>query len=431
MNQLVQERAVTVMARFPQGGRSIRGKVVYGKNNKIVPGVAIVGGKEVKCPGCSYELRYYVDGVPAYKAVGKIASEAESQRRVLAAQLYAGQLAAAAGLKVEGSPERKSLKEVAKEYLEKMELRGVSKSHLRKNTVAISRFLKACSKKYADQVTDMDLLRVLKDLRSLVAYRTGRKTSQRTSAAYCRAKRNAKSRLLHSRTVYNSFTMICKWLKAAGVASDKFPPLPKYELKEVTIYAPSEIVAIFGVVTGDLRMALNLALKCGLRKREIMFLQFRDINFEEKTLLVRGKPEYAFHVKDYEERYIPIPDDLLEDLRAWRAKYPARTLVVQTESGLPDRHLLAKLKHQVRKAGLSCGTCEHCKNGNPDCQHFDLHKFRRTYITAILRYVDLRTAQELAGHSKIETTMRYLRPAAAKEVQKKVTMIDFTKSFYD
>ena len=202
----------------------------------------------MKCPGCSYELRYYVRGVPAYKAVGKIASEAESQRRVLAAQLYAGQLAAAAGLKVESSPERKSLKEVAKVYLEKLELRGVSKSHFRKNEVAISRFLTACSKKYADQVTDMDLLRILKDLRSLVAYRTGRKTSQRTSAAYHRGKRNAKSRLLHSRTVYNTFIMICKFLKEAGVESDKFPPLPKYELKEVTIYTPSEIAAIFGVV---------------------------------------------------------------------------------------------------------------------------------------------------------------------------------------
>ena len=96
-------------------------------------------------------------------------------------------------------------------------------------------------------------------------------------------------------------------------------------------------------------MALNLALKCGLRKQEIMFLQFRDIIFDEKTLLVRGKPEYGFHVKDYEERYIPIPDGLLEDLRAWRTKYPERSLVVQTASGLPDRHLLAKLKQKSER----------------------------------------------------------------------------------
>lgn len=69
--------------------------------------------------------------------------------------------------------------------------------------------------------------------------------------------------------------------------------------------------------------------------------------------------------------------------------------------------------------------------GNPDCEQWELHKFRRTYITAICRNVDLRTAQSYAGHEKITSTERYLKSASAAEGQKRVSAIDFTKPFYD
>jgi integrase len=47
-----------------------------------------------------------------------------------------------------------------------------------------------------------------------------------------------------------------------------------------------------------------------------------------------------------------------------------------------------------------------------------------------LRHVDLRTAQEYAGHTRISSTERYLRPASAPEGQRRVSSIDWTVSFY-
>jgi hypothetical protein len=67
---------------------------------------------------------------------------------------------------------------------------------------------------------------------------------------------------------------------------------------------------------------------------------------------------------------------------------------------------------------MNCGSCEGCKAKRRECETFTLHKFRRSYITTLLRNgIDLRTVQAYAGHKDIASTMRYLRPASAKEAQ--------------
>ena len=80
--------------------------------------------------------------------------------------------------------------------------------------------------------------------------------------------------------------------------------------------------------------------------------------------------------------------------------------------------------------GLRCGRCGHCRLSNPNCEEWEFHKFRRTYITAICPRVDLRTAQEYAGHARITSAERYLKTASAAAGQKRISAIDFTKPFY-
>ena len=49
---------------------------------------------------------------------------------------------------------------------------------------------------------------------------------------------------------------------------------------------------------------------------------------------------------------------------------------------------------------------------------------------ALVRNVDLRTAQGYLGHTRITSTERYLRAASAADGQKRVSAIDWTKPFY-
>ncbi len=84
------------------------------------------------------------------------------------------------------------------------------------------------------------------------------------------------------------------------------------------------------------------------------------------------------------------------------------------------------LKNLARKVKLNCGRCAGCRSKNRACGEYTLHRFRRTYITTLLRNgVDLRTVQAYAGHKDIASMMRYLRPASAKEAQAKLNAIEW------
>jgi integrase len=59
-----------------------------------------------------------------------------------------------------------------------------------------------------------------------------------------------------------------------------------------------------------------------------------------------------------------------------------------------------------------------------ECEGYTLHRFRRTYITTLLRSgIDLRTVQAYAGHKDLASTMRYLRPATGKEAKAKLNAV--------
>ena len=134
-------------------------------------------------------------------------------------------------------------------------------------------------------------------------------------------------------------------------------------------------------------------------------------------------------MKDSEQRELPLPDDLMAELTAWRESRPGTKLVLGTRRDTPSSVLLEDVKRLAEKAGLSCGRCDGCARLKEPgyrggCMEFTLHRFRRTYLTALLRSgVDVRTVQRLAGHSDLESTLRYLRPASGPELQAKINAV--------
>jgi integrase len=54
-----------------------------------------------------------------------------------------------------------------------------------------------------------------------------------------------------------------------GVDKSIFPPIPKFEEPEITIYTPEELTNLFALLHGSLLISLSLMLKCGMRRREV------------------------------------------------------------------------------------------------------------------------------------------------------------------
>ncbi len=136
----------------------------------------------------------------------------------------------------------------------------------------------------------------------------------------------------------------------------------------------------------------TLLLTC-LRKHELCYLTWRDVDLKRATIKVSGEGKVGFSRKDYEERVIPIPGVLVPLLKKLSRH---SEWVFPNSKGERINHLLRWFEEIASRAKV------------PDAT---LHKFRHTYATQLLeRGCDVVTLQHLLGHSDLETTRQYLDP---------------------
>lgn len=400
MTGILTQRSVIVTLRVKIEGKWRRYAAAYGRNGRIRPGYAQLGDRQVEFADPAYEIRLYENRQTKYIPVGRNASDAEARRKaeeLTPSKTRAKSMAQDAGLRVNEVSDRKTLVRSASEYIHDAQQRGALEAAEQARLVS-SEFLKlVAGKTYVDQLTREDIFRFHAALRG---------------------------RGCQERTVANKHQRLSSWLRFSGVDTSILPAAPRYEKALPTIYDRDQISTLLAEASPYMRVAILLGLKCGLRDQELMHVEFQDIDRREKTLRVRGKPQWHFRVKTHEQRDVPVPADVLKEIEQWKARRSGQTLILGTRPGNPNTKLLQMLKSLARRAKLNCGRCRGCHSKRRECGEYTLHRFRRTYITTLLRNgLDLRTVQAYAGHKDIASTMRYLRPASAKETQKKLNAI--------
>jgi len=393
------ERSVSVVMRVKRDGRWTRLQAAYGRNGRIRPGYAQVGEKQQQFDGVVYEIRTYESRQAKYRTVGRNAADAEAERQRVEKEFLARAVAKDAGLKIEQKQERKALRQSADDYIEDCRDRGAEEAAAKAQLVC-NEFLKTIKKTYLDEIERKDILKFHAALR----------------------KRGCEERTIHDKHNRVKSWFLFEKLDAKAI----LPPPPKYDKKLPTIYTRDEISSILAAAGPKERLAYLLALKCGLREQELCHLEYSDIDEELMTLRVQSKPAYGFRVKDSEERDITLPDDVLAAIKGRRKEHPKDALILPSSTGNVDRKMLRTLKQTAKRENLNCKRCEGCKSENNECQHWTLHKFRRSYATTLLRNaVDLRTVQHLMGHADLASTTRYLRPASADEARQKINAVEW------
>lgn len=402
MATVTKERSVIVTLRVKVDGKWRRLPAAYGGNGRIRPGYAQVGDQQVEFADPAYELRLYEDRQAKYIPFKSGATDADAERKKLEkspSKTAAKNAAESAGGTFVDKEDRQTLARTASAYIRDAQQRGAMEAADQARLVN-EEFRKLLNRKtYVDEITRDDIFRFHTALRK---------------------------RGCSDRTVANKHQRLTSWLRFAGIDKTILPPVPKYEETLPTIYTSDEISTLLAEAAPYMKMTILLALKCGLRDQELMHLEFSDLNLADKTLRVQGKPRWNFKVKTHEQRHVPIPNDVLDELKAWKEKRTGQSLILGTKNGNPNTKLLFALKTLARRAKMNCGRCEGCKSKRRECESFTLHKFRRSYITTLLRNgIDLRTVQAYAGHKDIASTMRYLRPASAKEAQSKLNAVQW------
>ncbi len=191
-------------------------------------------------------------------------------------------------------------------------------------------------------------------------------------------------------TLKTMFNLAVKWKKletnpATGVKklktedSKKRRFLTDAECDQLLAASPLELYPIFFVL-----------LHTGMRKGEVINLEWKDIDFNRGVLKVQRK---SFWVPKTGEREIPMSKKVEEVIR----KLPKTgSLVFSNGKGgaIEPNSLRKQLMDVAKKAGI------------PDLT--EVHALRHTFASRLfMKGVDAPTVQKLMGHTKIDTTMIY------------------------
>lgn len=233
---------------------------------------------------------------------------------------------------------------------------------------------------------------------------------------------------LGSRTVYDKLVVVLQLFKRHGktklIESNDWP---EYVDTIRPIYEAQEIEVMLRHADQDEEIFLKFLLASGFRDREERHVTWRDMDFLNSLVRVTAKPLWGFKPKNWEERAVPLPTALVEQLQELRERrngLPSQ-LIFPNSKGNPDSENDMIVKRVAERAKLNCGQCV-TKHGNkcaqgPHCHHFFLHKFRHTFATEHLRHgIDIRTLQNWMGHRDIKSTMVYLKGVQSKDALAKV-----------
>ncbi len=215
------------------------------------------------------------------------------------------------------------------------------------------------------------------------------------------------------------------------------------------VLARQEIDAVLKHLSPPYDLVVKLLYGCGLRLFEGLKLRLQHFNFDAGILTIHDG-------KGKKDRTVPIPQSILPELKeqlervmklhdqdmaagyagvfldgllekkypaaprelVWQWFFPAKTLTLIPGQGkyrryhLHESHVQKAIRAAVRQARL--------------LKRVSAHTFRHSFATHLLQAnYDIRTIQELLGHSDVRTTMIYTHTIQSRTVKEAKSPLDF------
>ncbi len=379
----------TLIARINAGdGKFPFVSVQFSKNHRPIP-----------IEGATYYLRPGNRGSRTPIRIGKDLNAAVAALlNIEHAKASGSKIAALSAVHSSAAPaplHRKELADAAREYIERSE----QKSHRTfiGYRTAVNMFAQTCRKTYFDEIRRDDMLDYLSFLRNCKSPKTGGPFGESTVFNY-----------FLKTMVFLNDRGIAKYVAREDWVQKKDWPVnvdKRNKNKKYATYLEEEIAGILQVANDAEEALIRFLVGTGFRIGEAAVAEWKDVDWDDKTISVRFKPKYGFKPKDYEERSIVVSDTLLACLKKYRGSTSEGDLIFPSPTtGTVDKHL-DRIIHCVIDKANQAGYA--VKRPKKPC-----HAFRVLYATRRHQNgVDIETLRQELGHSDISTTQIYLRSA--------------------
>jgi len=198
-----------------------------------------------------------------------------------------------------------------------------------------------------------------------------------------------------------------------------------------SVLTREEVAAVLTLLDEPMRLVGSLLYGTGMRLMEGLRLRVKDVDFDRHVIIVR-------QAKGNKDRVVMLPHSLVPTLRkqflasralweadrqaqrpgvevpdalaekypniaktwGWCWVFPSPTLSIDPRTGVERRHHLyeERLQRALKRAAAQTGIVK----------PVSVHTLRHSFATHLLQGgIDIRTVQELLGHSDVSTTMIY------------------------
>ena len=286
------------------------------------------------------------------------------------------------------------------------------KTYERYKSMLKARILPYLGNMYLDKIQPMQLMYLYQELSECTYTRKSEthKLSSKTILEH--------HRLLHSMLQQAVYSQMIPYNPASRVRP------PKARKPNINFYDDVQTIALIKALEGEelkFRVIILLTIFTGLRRGEVLGLEWQDIDFKNSSVTVRQASQYVSSIGIYTKdpktktsnRIISIPESITKLLKEYQRKQLKNRLLLGDKWIETNRLFVQSNGSPMHPDTITKWFRQFLEDRN--LPHITFHGLRHTHATFLIsKGLDVRSVSNRLGHAQTSTTLNIYAHAFAK-----------------